>query len=129
MSKYGIINSVDRTNCKHNCLYLALESGGLSDIKLQDLILSLRNRHVPKCDLENDCNTLETHIELISLKPDGLSRIEHYCKYFDEKYNLGLVKGHFFITDYTELTSYCLDNYEEIKVIKDCNEIYRKIEL
>ena len=35
---------------KHNCLYLALEPGGLSDIKLQDLKLSLRNRHVHKCD-------------------------------------------------------------------------------
>ena len=37
-----------------------------------------------------------------------------------------MVKGHYFINDYTELTSYCLDNYEEIKDIKDCNEIYKK---
>ena len=41
-------------------------------------------------------------------------------KKIDEKYNLGLVKGHYFINDYTELTSYCLDNYEELKDIKDC---------
>ena len=57
----------------------------------------------------------------------GTTRVEHYGKDFDEKYNLGLVKGHYFINDYTELTSYCLDNYEEIKDIKDCNKIYRKI--
>ena len=44
-----------------------------------------------------------------------------------KKCNLGLVKGHYFINDYTELTSYCLDHYEEIKDIKDCNKIYRKI--
>ena len=36
--------SVDRNNYKHNCLYLALEAGGLSDIKFQELILTLRNR-------------------------------------------------------------------------------------
>jgi len=87
----------------------------------------LRNRHIHKCDLENVCNTLEIHIELISLRNDGeTNRVEHYGKDFDEKYNLGLVKGHYFINDYTELTSYCLDHYEEIKDIKDCNKIYKK---
>ena len=39
----------------------------------------------------------------------------------------GLVKCHYFINDYTELISYCLDNYEEIKDIKDCNKIYNKV--
>ena len=126
LSKYGMFKSVDRKNYKHNCLYLALEPGGLSDTILQDLILSLRNRHVHKCDLENVCNTLEIHTELISIKPDGLSRIEQYGKDFDEKYNLGLAKGHYFINDYTELTSYWLDTYEEIEDIKDCNKTFKK---
>ena len=36
-----------------------------------------------------------------------------------------MVKGHYFINDCTELTSYCLDNYEENKDIKDCNKIYK----
>ena len=45
-----------------------LKAGGLSDIKLQELILTLRNRHIHKRDSSNLCNTLETHIELISLK-------------------------------------------------------------
>ena len=115
-----------KNNYTHNCLYLALEPGGLSYIRLQDLILSVRNRHVHKCHLEHVCNTLEIHIELISITPDGLSRIEHYGKYFDETYNLGLVKGHYFINDYTELTSYCLYNYEESKDITYCNNIYNK---
>ena len=59
----------------------------------------------------------KSHIEL----PGGLSRIEHYGKDFGEKYNWGLVKSHCFINDYTQLSSYCLDNYEEIKDIKYCN--------
>ena len=69
---------------------------------------------------------MEIHIELISIKTDGLSGIEHYGKDFDEKCNLGLVKGHYFRNGYTELTSYCLDSYEEIKDIKDCNKIYKR---
>ena len=60
--------------------YLALEAGGLSDIKLQELKLTLRNRTTHKCDLSNVSDTLEIHIEVISLKRDGGSRVEHYGK-------------------------------------------------
>ena len=84
LSKYCIFKSVDTNNYKHNCLYLVLQAGGLSDIKLQELILSLRNRHIHKCDLENVCKTLEIHIELISLRSNGENRVEHYGKDFDE---------------------------------------------
>ena len=58
LSKYCMFKPVDRNNYKHNCVYLALESGGLSVIELQESILSLRNRHIHKCELENICNTL-----------------------------------------------------------------------
>ena len=79
LSKHCIFKSVDRNKYKHNCLYLALQAGGLSDIKLQELILSLRNRHIHKCDSSNLCNTLETNIELISIRIDGKkSDVDHY---------------------------------------------------
>ena len=79
LSKYGMFNSVDRNNSKHNCLYLALQAGVLSYIKLQELILTLRNRHIHKCDLSNLCNTLEINIKLISIRNDGKkSDVDHY---------------------------------------------------
>ena len=37
---------------------------------------------------------------------------------------MGLVKGHYSINGFTELTSYCLEHYEEIEDIKDCDEIF-----
>ena len=120
--------TVDINKYKHNCLYLALKAGGLSCIKLQQLILSLRNGTVHKCDLENVCNVLEIHVELISLRSSGENRGEHYGKYFDGKYNLGLAKGHHFINYYTELTSYCLEHYEEAKDIKGCDNIITKVD-
>ena len=89
LSEYGIFKSIDRCNHNHNCFYLALQAGGLSDTKLQELIL--RNRTIHKCDLSNICDTLEIRTELVSIKNDGLPRIEHYGKDFDEKYNLGFV--------------------------------------
>ena len=73
---------------------------------------------------------METNIELISIRTDGKkSDVEHYPQSphieYDEKYNLGLVKGHYFINDYTELTSYCLEHYGEVKYFKDCNAIFK----
>ena len=69
---------------------LALKTGGLSDIKLQHLISTLRNRTTHKCDLTNVCNALETKTELTSLKDDdGNSRIEHYpAPYIDFQENM-----------------------------------------
>ena len=78
-----MFKSVDRSNCNHNCFYLALQAGAWSDIKLQELILTLRNRTIHKCGLSNVCDTLEIRIELLSNKHDGLSRIEHYGEDFD----------------------------------------------
>ena len=79
LPKYGISKSVDKNNFKHNCLYLALRAGGLSDAKLQELILTLRNRHIHKCDLSNVCNALEINVELIPIRTDGKkSDVEHY---------------------------------------------------
>ena len=40
LSKYGLFKSVDKSKYTHNCLYLVLQSGGLSDAKLQELILT-----------------------------------------------------------------------------------------
>ena len=34
LSKYGVFKIADRNNYKHNCLYLALQAGGLSYIQL-----------------------------------------------------------------------------------------------
>ena len=90
--KYGIFKNVDRNNYKHNCLYLALEAGGLSDIKLQQLILTIRHRTIHKCDLEHLCDILLINIELISIRNDGHNRVEHYGKDYEEKYYLGLIK-------------------------------------
>ena len=70
---------MDRTNYKHNCLYLALQAGGSSDTKLQEFILTLRSRHIHKCDLSNVCNALEINIGPIPIRTDGkTSDVEHY---------------------------------------------------
>ena len=79
LDKYGLFQNVGRHNYTHNCLHLALKARELPDLKLQHLILNLRNRTTHKCDLTTVCNVLEINIECISLKDeDGNSRVEHY---------------------------------------------------
>ena len=77
------------------------------------------------------CNTLEVNIELIPIRNDGKkSDVEHYTKSphieYNEIFKIGLVKGHYFINDTTTLTSYCQDNFEEVKGIRECNHIWKK---
>ena len=84
-----------------------------------------------KCELSNLCNTLEINAELISIRNGGKKNdVDHYPQSphieYDEKYNLGLATGHYFINDYAELTSYSLKNYEETKDIKNCNKTFKK---
>ena len=126
LDKDGIFKVVDRKNYHHNCLYLALKAGGLPDVELQQLILTLRNRTIHKCDLIHVCDVLEIQIEIIAIRNDGHNRVEHYGKKYEEKYYLGLVKNHYFINDTTNVTSYCLEHYDEVKDIKQCNAIYKK---
>ena len=98
----------------------------MSDIKLQQVELTLRNKTIHNCDLENVCDALEIQIEIISIRNDGNTRVEHYGKTYEEKYYLGLIKNHYFINDITTITSYCLEHYDEVKEIKSCNTIYKK---
>ena len=131
LDKHGIFKTVDRNSYKHNCLYLALQAGVLSDIQWQGLILTLRKWTIHKCDLSNVCNTLEINIELISVRNDGKkSDVEHYPNSphieYNETFKLGLVKGHYFINGTTTLTSYCLGKYKEVKYIKGCNHFCRE---
>ena len=71
----------------------ALECGGLSYIKLQLLILTLRTRTVHTCDLENVCVVVEINFEFTSMRNYGHCRVEHYPHntIYEESYNLVLV--------------------------------------
>ena len=89
-------------------MYLTLKASGLSYIKLQHLILTLRNRTIHKCDLTNVCNVSETNIELISLKDAEVkSRTEHFPAGIEvqEIYNMGLANNHYCINDISDLTA------------------------
>ena len=58
LPRYGLFQKTDRNIYELNCLFLALEAGGVPDVKLQQFILTLRIRTIHKCELSNVCNVL-----------------------------------------------------------------------
>ena len=63
-------------------------------------------------------------LKLLQFETMEKNRIELYGKDYEEKYFLGLIKNHYFINDTTDLTSYCLENYDEVKHLYACNKIH-----
>ena len=126
--RYNIFNDTDTIEYNDNCLYIALEEGGLSNDKLELLKTFVNNRIVPKCNLKDVCNKLEIMIKLTSINKDLTSRTEKYGDtiYREDLYNIGLVDEHYFIVDRTEVTTYCIEHYNDVKDIPNCNKIVSK---
>ena len=53
-----------------------------------------------------------------------ISRTETFGDNQHKQYHLGLIDEHYFIIDLTNITSYCLENYEDVKHIDNCNMIF-----
>ena len=65
-------------------------------------------------------------ISLVSIRNGMTSRTESMGKNKQELYTIGLADEYYFIIDKTELTSYCLKNYDDVKHINNSNMIYMK---
>ena len=56
-----------------------------------------------------------------------IRRTETFGDQAHQQYHLGLIDEHHFIIDETNITSYCLTHYDEIKHINKSNMIYCKV--
>ena len=122
-SRYGIFKDVNKENYNDNCLYFALKAAGLPEEKLQQLKMFVMNRIVPKCKLGEVCKLLQICIKLTSI-----GRVEHFGDKSHPCFHIGLVDEHYFIIEKTNVTSFSILNYEDIKHLPNCNMFYRKIE-
>ena len=86
------------------------------------------NHIIPKCKLKDICELLKIGIKLTSIRSDATARAEN----FGEKngdlplYRIGLVDEHYFIIHETNVTSFCLLNYDDVSQLHNCNMVYRK---
>ena len=106
-SRYGVFKEIDSNNYHDNCLYLALKAGGLPDNLLQMLKIFVMNRIVPQYKLKEICETLQICIKLTSVdKKGGTRTLPLYGDKNNPMYEIGLIDEHYFIIEYTNVTSY-----------------------
>jgi hypothetical protein len=126
LSRCGIWTETVPANYDDTCLVVALQNGGLS-VKKQEIIKRMiKNRCIPLCDIQKLCDSAQIQIRVKTedIKNNG-RRI--FGKEYDEVYNVGCLLEHYFIIEPTEFTSYSIKHYNELKDVKDFNQIYGKV--
>lgn len=126
LTKYGLYNKSQIKNYSDNCLYNALKNGGMNNNKLMKLKLIIRGKYIAISSLKNICEKLDIKIILNRLK-DNNNKHQNKVVYGlndNEIYNIGLFESHYFIIDETNITSYSLKNYNNIKHINNYNKIF-----
>ena len=127
LSRYGIFKEVDKKNYIDNCLYLALKAGGLEADKLQQLKTYFLNRSIPLSKIGQICKDIGIQLKIHYLKPCGKKApIKSVGEKSNPLYEIGLIDEHYFIFEKTDITSYCIKNYERLKDIDECNYIYNQ---
>ena len=127
-SRYGVFDEVLKNNYNDNCLFLALKAFQLDKDKLQLLKMFVLNRIVPKCKLKEIAIKLDICIKLTSIRNDNdIARPEYFGDKDKSQYHIGLIDEHYFAIEKTNITSYCLLHYDEVKHLNNANKIYRKL--
>jgi hypothetical protein len=121
LTRYDIHNKKPE-NYNHNCLYIALQVAGVSQEKLNEMRTFVKSGAVPTCKLSFICNKIGIRIHL---KKPNLKRLLKFGNEGDI-YNLGLIDNHFFLIEQTQITSYAIKNYDDIKHLDNWNTIYKK---
>lgn len=123
--RYGIFKEVKAENIRGtNCLIRALQNGGLAEYKVNQLKCCVVNREIQLHKLHEVAKKLKIQIQV-----NIDSKIHYYGdKQSKEIYKLGLLVRHYFLIERTNLTSYSIDNYNEVKDLPNWNQIYMKSE-
>jgi hypothetical protein len=126
LSRCGIWKETKPENYYDTCLIYALEKGGLSIKKLEIIKRMVKNRCIPLCDIPKLCDAAQIQIKIKTEDITNNGR-RVYGKEYDEIYNIGCLIDHYFIIEPIEYTSYSIKHYNELKDIKDFNQIYGKV--
>lgn len=129
--RYGIYHDFhagkyDEMNCLVKAIY---EHGNVSKEIIESLKLKCTNMNIPFKKVEEIAKQYKLYIEIKYLRdlesPARTKKIGK--KAYDKHFKIGCIDDHYFILDYeTKITSYALNNFEDVKNIKDFNKIIKK---
>jgi hypothetical protein len=121
LTRYGILKQFDKEYYQNNCFYHALKAGGLSDEQLEKIKMYVKNSHVSICNLEKICNVLDIQIKLHRRCTETKKAYLAYGTEGKPLYELGMYDNHYFIFEKTNITSFAIKNYEQVKDKKNWN--------
>jgi hypothetical protein len=131
-SEFGIFKEEELLGNEYddNCLYNSFKVLNMENSKLEQLKTFVLNRSIPLIKIKEVAKKLDIHISITRPKPKkgdlNNNETTHYNKNENLKhYKLGLLDSHYFAIKDIEITKYALENYEKIKDIENCNEIFR----
>lgn len=115
---YGIYKTGEQQDHSNNCLINALARAGVDVERVKCMV---KNRTIPRKDLTEICKIANIEIKLKLLDDKHSNKV--YGKGNEKKVLLGLIDNHYFLVEKTEVTSYCLNNYNTVKDLPECSKI------
>jgi len=135
LSEYQIYNDITELDPNSPCCFLQslIASNKVHISKINRAKQLIKTRDIPACKLNELCIDLHIHITIqnttnkILHYPNGKDELSSFIREL-EPIKLGLLNEHYFYKEgKTNITSYAIKHYEDIKDIKDFNKIYKKV--
>ena len=123
LTLYGIYKNEDAQHIEYidSCFINSLKVGGMCERKLNNIRLMCKNADVPMSKINEICEKID--IKVILKRPEDKGHVKPVYGNGDELYNIGLIDGHYFLINDTNITKYALTNYNTLKDIKNFNHI------
>jgi hypothetical protein len=121
LDAYGVFKTVDHNNYEDNCLIKAIETAGYDTTAIKCLC---KNQYIPMKELKNIANKLN----IIYYRKTDYRREKERTLWYKTKpeIKLGIIEKHYFLIEETNYTRYSIENYDEVKDLKDFNRICKK---
>lgn len=122
LKRYGVYKTGEPQDHTDTCLIHALAVGGLEPEILDQLKIKIKNRIIPFSKLNEICDIAK--IKIIIKRDHAKHSKKVYGEKYDRTFIIGSIEEHYFLVEPTEITSYCLNNYDAVKHLPKFNSLY-----
>jgi hypothetical protein len=122
LTRYQIMKEFTVYGVENNCFMQALINSGIVPDSIESIGIMVCGRDIPQRSLKTIAETFDIKIVV---KNTDLDHTTIYNKDGKNILNIGLIDDHYFLNEKTNITRYAVENYADIKFVKEWNRIYR----
>jgi hypothetical protein len=124
LRRYGIYKTGEVQDHTDTCLINALRAGGLEQEKLERLKITIKNRIIPFSKLNEICDIAK--IKIVIKRDHAKQSKKVYGEKYERTFIIGSLEEHYFLVEPTEITSYCINNYDSVKHLPNFTSLYKE---